>query len=117
MTQRALNGRQFFHGTHAELNEGDFIEPGNEPHHNMSRENPFHDPSKVYVTPYPHVAAQYAWRKNDAGDWEDGHIYEVEPEGRLLKDAEIKARPNMPQDLSYTARRARVVRRVGGPNG
>lgn len=26
-----LNPRQFFHGTHAELNEGDYIEPGHSP--------------------------------------------------------------------------------------
>jgi hypothetical protein len=110
-----LNPRQFFHGTHAELNEGDYIEPGNQPHHRMSEGNPYHDASKVYVTPYPHVAAQYSWKKpSPDADYEPGHIYEVEPEGRLLKDAEIKAQPHMPQDLSYTAKRARVVRRYEG---
>lgn len=109
-----LNPKQFFHGTHAELNEGDYIEPGaGQPHHRMSEGNPYHQPDKVYVTPFESVAAQYAWKRSapDA-DWEPGHIYEVEPEGRLLKDPEVKAR-RLPDNISYTAKRARVVRRVG----
>lgn len=107
-----LNPRQFFHGTHAELNEGDYIEPGHSATHSMSTGNPYHQTNKVYVSPYEHVAGQYAWDRSGP-EPKPGHIYEVEPEGRLLKDPEVKAQPRLPQDISYTAKRARVIRRVG----
>lgn len=108
-----LNSKQFFHGTHAELNEGDYIEPGHSAQHSMSTGNPYHDPSKVYVSPYQHVAAQYAWKKDSPdADWQPGHMYEVAPEGRLLHDPEVKANPRSPQGISYTAKRAKVIRKV-----
>lgn len=107
-----FNDRRFYHGTHAELQPGDYIEPGHQPQHRMSEGNPYHDPKKVYVTPFPHVAAQYAWKKNDRTDeFEHGSIYEVEPEGRVMKDKEAVAR-RMPSNISYTAKRAKVVRRL-----
>lgn len=118
MSQDALSKRQFFHGSPENLEPGDVVKPGSEVGKRTRGDS---EPGKVYVTPHQFVAAQYTWAFDHSGKLADGqdpsnggngpagHVYEVEPVGRLLKD---KNAPAHISGLSYTAREARVVRRL-----
>lgn len=109
MSHRAL-GQQFFHGSPHEFKPGNKVLPtsttGLPPMKGDS------NPSKVYVTPYPFVAAHYTWHSDQFGTQDTvprGHVYEVEPVGRRLRD------PNGPKyipDASYEVREAVVKRKL-----
>lgn len=115
MSHRAL-GQQFFHGSPQEFKPGDRLLPtattGMPPMKGDS------NPNKVYVTPHPFVAANYTWAFDEhgklAGDQREtntphGHIYEVEPVGRRLRD---KNGPKHIPDASYEVREAIVKRKL-----
>jgi Rifampin ADP-ribosyl transferase len=73
----ALSGPQF-HGTKANLNEGDLIEPGHPPNDSMTK------PGHVYFTNTPKVAAGFS---------RGGKVYRVEPTGKHTRDSGYEARP------------------------
>lgn len=108
-----LNQRQFFHGSPEHFEPGDTIKPGGVVGKRTRGDS---DPLKVYVTPHQFVAAQYTYAFDKHGNVAEGqderphgHIYEVQPAGRLLND---KNAPRHMSGLSYTAREAKVIRRV-----
>jgi hypothetical protein len=110
-----LQQRQFFHGSPQHFEPGEVIKPGHAPTRGDT------EAGKVYVTPHQFVAAQYTWAfdhqgklapgqdERQGGTGPAGHIYEVEPVGRLLKD---KNAPRHMSGLAYTAREAKVIRKV-----
>jgi len=107
-----LQPNQFFHGSPEHFEPGDTILPTQHTGKAPTRGDSAAD--KVYVTPHQFVAAQYTWKYDTKGALADdpsgppsGHIYEVEPAGRLLHDKNAPMR-----GLSYTAKQARVIRRV-----
>ena len=118
MSHRALNPRQFFHGSPEHFEPGDVIQPGSVVGKQTRGDT---EAGRVYVTPHQFVAAQYTWAFDKHGNLAEGqdpakggsgphgHIYEVEPVGRLLKD---KNAPAHMSGLSYSAREAKVVRRL-----
>lgn len=112
MSNRNL-GRQWFHGSPEHLEPGDVIHPPSVTGRAQTRGDG--KPDKVYVTPYEFVAANYTWKYGEDGKLADdpkgvpsGHVYEVEPQGRTLKD------PNAPKhmDVSYETKAAVVKRRL-----
>lgn len=113
-----LSQRQFFHGSPEHFEPGDVIKPGSEVGKQTRGDS---EPGKVYLSPHQFVAAQYTWAfdehgklapgqdERQGGGGPHGHVYEVEPVGQLRKD---KNAPRHMSGLSYTARQARVVRRL-----
>lgn len=85
-----LNRRQFFHGTNAELKEGDTLQPG-----------PTFD--HVYMSSHRYLADTYASNRavNRGGD---PHVYRVQPTGDVSKDNRER--------WSYKTTSARVVGEV-----
>ena len=90
----------FFHGTNAELKEGDVIAPGNaQPSFNYDRA-----PKHVYLTTSLRAAQNYAeFRASHTGG--SPVVYEVYPIGPVRRDPE-GVRGN------YRAASARVIRKV-----
>lgn len=114
MTNRNL-GRQWFHGSPEDLNPGDVIQPTSVTGKRATRGDS--SPDHVYVTPHAFVAGQYTWKFGDDGKLADdpkqgpsGHVYEVEPQGRTLKDKNVPR--HAPDGISYTAKAAVVKRRL-----
>jgi len=113
-----LNSRQFFHGSPEHFEPGDKIVPGSTIGKQTRGDT---EAGKVYVTPHQFVAAQYTWAfdrqgklaagqdEREGGTGPAGHVYEVRPVGRLLKD---KNAPRHMAGLSYSAREAEVLRKV-----
>lgn len=113
-----LSRQQFFHGSPEHFEPGDTIVPGSTIGKQTRGDT---EPGKVYVTPHHFVAAQYTWAFDHTGTLAPGqdpakggsgpagHVYEVKPVGRVLKD---KNAPRHVAGLSYTAREATVVRKL-----
>lgn len=115
MSQRALSGQQFFHGSSAFLEPGDVIEPG----------------SAKGTTNYPQLnkwRSQSVWMadtEKDAWGWADlgrgssgtGRlsVYEVEPVDEPVRRRKLGE--SGPQGREYTASAARVVKRIDTPLG
>jgi rifampin ADP-ribosyltransferase len=74
--QDNLNHHQFYHGTSAELNPGDVVEPG----HAETTFNYDRPPKHVYFTKHLAKAWNYAdFRASSKGG--NASVYEVEPIG------------------------------------
>lgn len=98
-----LQPRQFFHGSKAKLEVGDELRPAPAPR--------FRDvvPNRVYFSEHPWVAQNYAG--NVAGLTEGhGHLYEVEPVGRVFHDPAAVGQGR--RGTSHMAKSARVTRRL-----
>ena len=102
-----LSSEQFFHGTAAELEEGDVIKP------NFGRATFEHEYSRehVYLTPHLGRAKGYAESANyNAGgrDPSKAHVYEVEPLGPIEVDPEYAHL----ESKDYRTTKARVIKKV-----
>lgn len=98
-----LQPRQFFHGSKVKLEVGDELRPAPAPR--------FRDavPNRVYFSEHPWVAQNYAG--SVAGLREGhGHLYEVEPQGRVFRDPAAVAQGR--GGTSHMAKSARVTRRL-----
>jgi rifampin ADP-ribosyltransferase len=83
--QDNMNPQQFFHGSRADLNVGDMIEPG------MPGNWAASSRQHVYFTPDEKVAHGFARRIGKTyGEDDPPHVYTVEPTGKYTNDRDYE---------------------------
>lgn len=103
-----LSPVQFYHGTHAQLSPGDYIEPGHPGNFDAS------SPEHVYFTPHVESARNYAFSLGAFREPPSEHTYEVETTGEHELDPEAIGSfvPPSLKDARRSRSPLRVVREV-----
>ena len=115
------DGPGYYHGGQPDLQVGDHILPaaeaGTVQQHLIERcerlgEEYIYDPAVAYVTSNLEWAALYSVYHPTGR----GALYEVEPEGKIVRDPDIVHIDGVPLcDFSYRCDRARIVRKITIP--